>query len=42
MTDYAGGDFTLTGSSPYATAGTDGTAPGAKTSAVINALAQVR
>jgi hypothetical protein len=42
MTDYAGGNFTLTGSSPYATAGTDGTAPGANTSAVINALAQVR
>ena len=29
MTDYAGGDYSLLSSSPYATAGTDGGAPGA-------------
>ncbi len=29
MTDYAGGDYSLLSTSPYATAGTDGSAPGA-------------
>jgi hypothetical protein len=41
MVDYAGGNFTLTSSSSYYTAGTDGTAPGANSDTIINSLAGV-
>jgi hypothetical protein len=42
MTDYAGGDYSLSATSPYATAGTDGTAPGADVAQLRQRLAGVK
>jgi hypothetical protein len=42
MTDYAGGNYTLTASSPYFTSGTDGGAPGADMQLVNQAVAGVQ
>lgn len=42
MADYAGGDYTLLSSSPYATSGTDGTAPGANAAVLRQRLSGVK
>ena len=42
MANAGSGDYTLTSASPYYTSGTDGTAPGADVTALMNALQDVK
>ena len=42
MTNAGSGDYTLTSGSPYYTSGTDGTAPGANVTAVMQSVQNVR